>query len=145
MDHYSQVNHILVSLFHDIMDVEEKALISDEFKDISSNDMHIIEVIGLDSARNMSAIAADLKVTVGTLTIAINNLVKKGYVVRTRGEKDRRVVFISLSDKGRRAYEHHEQFHHEMTEAILRRLDDQEVEVLMKALNNIKEYFKIGL
>lgn len=143
VDHYQAVNHILVSLFNDIMDVEEKAIISDEFKDISSNDMHIIETIGLDCPKNMSAIAGKMRVTVGTLTIAINNLVKKGYVVRTRGEKDRRVVFISLSDKGKKAYEHHKQFHHQMTEAILNRLNEEEIEVLMKALNNIRDYFHI--
>lgn len=144
MNHYESVNHILVSLFYDIMTVEEKALISDEFKDISSNDMHIIEAIGIESPQNMSSIAGKMKVTVGTLTIAINNLVKKGYVVRTRGEKDRRVVFISLSEKGKKAYDHHQQFHHEMTEAILNRLSEEEIEVLMKALHNIRDYFRIS-
>lgn len=143
MNHYKEVNDILVSLFHDIIDVEEKAIISDEFKDISTNDMHIIEAIGVDSPKNMSTIAGVMRVTVGTLTIAINNLVKKGYVIRKRGEQDRRVVFLSLSEKGRKAYEHHMLFHHEMTEAILKRLDEQEICVLMKALNNIREYFKI--
>lgn len=133
-----------MSLFYDIMTVEEKALISDEFKDISSNDMHIIEAIGIEAPQNMSSIAGRMKVTVGTLTIAINNLVKKGYVVRTRGEKDRRVVFISLSEKGKKAYDHHQQFHHEMTEAILNRLSKEEIEVLMKALHNIRDYFQIS-
>ncbi len=47
----------------------------------------------------MSTIAGDLNITVGTLTTAINNLLKKGYVNRKRGEKDRRVVYISLSEK----------------------------------------------
>ena len=93
MDHYQEVNHILVNLFHDIIEVEDKALIIEEFKDISMNDMHIIEAIGMDVPKNMSTIAKDVGVTVGTLTIAINNLVKKGYVVRQRGEQDRRVVF----------------------------------------------------
>ena len=44
--------------------------------------------------------AGDLNITVGTLTTAINNLLKKGYVNRKRGEKDRRVVYISLSENG---------------------------------------------
>ena len=145
MDHYQAVNHILVSLFNDIIDVEEKAIISDEFQDISSNDMHIIEAIGQEEPKNMSTIAAAMRVTVGTLTIAINSLVKKGYVIRSRGEKDRRVVFISLSDKGNRAYEHHKKFHDEMTRAILKRLDENEIEVLMKALDNIRDYFNMDM
>lgn len=143
MEQYQAVNHILVRLFNDIIDVEEKAIITDEFKDISSNDMHIIEAVGIQSANNMSTIAAKMKVTVGTLTIAMNNLVKKGYVIRTRGEKDRRVVFLSLSEKGKKAYKHHEQFHHHMTEAILKRLNTEEIDVLMKALHNICDYFQL--
>ena len=60
----------------------------------------------------------ELSVTVGTLTIAMNSLVKKGYVVRARGKEDRRIVYISLSDKGRRAYEHHAEFHRQMIDSI---------------------------
>lgn len=143
MEHYQEVNHILVNLFHDIIEVENKALITEEFKDISINDMHIIEAIGLESPKNMSTIAKVIGVTIGTLTIAINNLVKKGYVTRERGQQDRRVVFLSLSEKGKNAYEHHKQFHHEMTEAILKSLNEEEVVVLMKALHNIRDYFQI--
>ena len=51
----------------------------------------------------MSSIARELSVTVGTLTIAMNSLVKKGYVERrSRGLEDQRVVYISLSGKGRK-------------------------------------------
>ena len=78
-------------------------MITDEFKDISVTDMHVIEAIGHDSSRNMSSVAKNLEITVGTLTIAINNLVKKGYVKRVRSAKDRRVVLISLSSKGQKS------------------------------------------
>ena len=94
---YNTFNEILVKLFTDIMRIEEKAIITDDYKDISNNDMHIIEAIGISQPKNMSSVAKALSVTVGTLTIAINNLVKKGYVNRERSESDRRVVFISLS------------------------------------------------
>ena len=57
--------------------------------DITTNDMHIIEAIGKEGEKNMSTVAKSLSVTVGTLTIAINALVKKGYVNRDRSEKDR--------------------------------------------------------
>ena len=103
MDDYKELNEILVRLFRSIMDVEEKAIITREFQDITNNDMHVIEAIGIGTPKNMSSIAKKLSVTVGTLTIAMNSLVKKGYVKRERGEEDRRVVYISLSDKGKKA------------------------------------------
>ena len=81
MDHFEVFHDVLVNLFQEIMDIEEKALITDEFHDISVNDMHVMEAIGEDGAKNMSSVAKSLSVTVGTLTIAVNNLVKKGYVL----------------------------------------------------------------
>ena len=99
MNNYDMLNEVLVNLFRDIMDIEQKAIITQEFKDITNNDMHVIEAIGLDEPKNMSSIARELSVTVGTLTIAMNSLVRKGYVIRERGLEDRRVVYISLSEK----------------------------------------------
>ena len=133
---------MLVNLFNDIMAIEEKAIITGEFKDISNNDMHIIEAIGENDAKNMSTVAKSLSVTMGTLTIAINSLVKKGYVDRIRSEKDRRVVLISLSEKGKRAFSHHKQFHEQMVKATIKGLSRDEMKVLGQALSNLKEFFR---
>lgn len=142
MNPYETINEVLVKLFRDIMDIEEKAIITEEFKDITNNDMHVIEAIGISGGRNMSSVAKDLSVTVGTLTIAINNLVKKGYVERVRSEKDRRVVLVSLTDKGYHAYEHHKQFHKEMVEAVIGDLNMEETGVLVQALSNLVDFFR---
>ena len=75
-----RLNNMVVDLFHGISYEEEKAVITDEFKDISNKDLHIIDAIGIKKPKNMSTIAGDLNITVGTLTTAINNLLKKGYV-----------------------------------------------------------------
>lgn len=141
IDRYHTINQVLVRLFHDIMDIEEKAIITEEFLDITNNDMHVIEAIGIDRPRNMSSVAKSLSVTVGTLTIAVNNLVKKGYVDRRRSEFDRRVVLVSLSEKGEKAYYHHKEFHEKMVQAILEGLDEDQTEMLVKALNQLLEFF----
>ena len=141
MDNYEAWNHLLVELFKDILDIEEKAVITSEFKDITNNDMHIMEAVGKTGAKNMSAIAKALSVTVGTLTIAVNNLVKKGYVQRVRSEKDRRVVLVSLTEKGRRAFDHHQKFHHDMIEAVIHDIPEDEMEVLGRALRNLTAFF----
>ena len=96
MDTYGTLNEVLVRLFRDIMDIEQQAIITSEFNDLTNNDMHVIEAIGIEEPKNMSTIAKELSVTVGTLTIAMNSLVKKGYVTRQRGKEDRRVVYIFL-------------------------------------------------
>lgn len=142
MEKYNAVNEILVKLFNNIMEIEQKVVITGEFKNISNNDMHIIEAIGLHDPKTMSTVAKELRITVGTLTIAINNLVKKGYVNRIRSEEDRRVVLISLTELGERAFLHHQKFHEEMIAATLSGMRQDEVPILLKALTNLSEYFK---
>ena len=142
MDTYATLNDALVNLFRDVMDLEEKAIITEEFQDITNNDMHVIQAIGIGEPKNMSTIAKTLSVTVGTLTIAMNSLVKKGYVTRERGKEDRRVVYISLSEKGRNAYQYHEKFHHDMIDAILQDLTSAETESLVSALAKLNLWFR---
>ena len=141
MSSYETVNEVLVTLFREIMDIEERALITSEYKDVSVKDMHVMEAIGIQEPKNMSTVARALSVTVGTLTIAVNHLVKKGYVKRVRSEKDRRVVLVSLSPNGEKAYLHHKMFHERMVLAVLEGLDTEETEVLTEALKKLQKFF----
>ena len=135
------LNELLVKLFKDIVEIEEKCLITREFKDISVNDMHVIEAVGIKEPRSMSTVAKRLKVTTGTLTKSMDGLVEKKYVSRERGEKDKRVVLVSLTDKGKRAYRHHERFHCRMIDNVKEGLNEQETKVLVYSLAKLNDYF----
>ena len=41
MEGYDTLHDLLVKLFNEIMNIEEKAIITEEFKDISNNDMPV--------------------------------------------------------------------------------------------------------
>lgn len=142
MDRHTQINNILVHLFREIWELEEKAIITEEFQDISSNDMHIIEAIGLGDGKNMSAIAKLLNITVGSLTTSMNSLVNKKYAIRKRSEEDRRIVYIKLSDKGKRAFLHHQRFHEKMTNAVVEEMPEEEMKVLLQSLERLEGFFK---
>lgn len=136
------LNEVLVRLFRNINVIEERAICTGDYKDVTANDMHVIEAIDMEEARNMTSVARSLGVTTGTLTIAVNSLVKKGYVERVRSEEDRRVVLVSLSEKGKKAYLHHQQFHEQMIEAIVEELSEEEQAVLEKALVKLDRFFR---
>lgn len=142
MEMNAQLNEILMNLFHNINDIEERAIRTDEYKELTSNDMHVIAAIGVDTPKNMTAVAKALGVTTGTLTISVNSLVKKGFVNRVRSEEDRRVVLVSLSVKGQKAFKHHHDYHSRMIEAIVAQMTEEEKKVLEKALKNLNLFFK---
>ena len=142
MDITSTLNEVLVRLFRDIITIEERVIKTGEYKELTVNDMHVIEAIDIAEAKNMTTVAKALSVTTGTLTISVNGLVKKGYVERTRSEEDRRVVLISLTEKGRKAYAQHQRFHQNMIDAIIEGLSEEEQLVLEHALQNLNQYFR---
>ena len=139
---YDTLNDVLVNLFRDINSIEEKAIASQEYQDLTNNDMHVIEAVGIKEPRNMTSVANTLGITVGTLTISINGLVKKGYVHRVRSDADRRVVLVSLTEKGEKAYHHHEKFHEDMIQSLLKDLSEEETKTLVSALTNLRDFFQ---
>ena len=142
MESFEALNEVMVSLFREINEVEERSIITQEFGDITNNDMHVIDAIGIGEPKNMSAIARELSVTMGTLTIAMNSLVKKGYVIRQRGKADRRVVYISRSEKGTKAYHRHKDFHEQMVKSAVKELTEEELKALIKALRSLRSWMK---
>lgn len=143
LDTRETLNDILVNLFFEILDLEERELIKGEFKNISVNDMHIMDAIGLGEGKNMSAIAKIQGVTIGSLSTSMNSLVKKDYVVRQRSEEDRRVVIIKLTEKGERAFKRHKEFHEKMVDAALDYLaeDEHAIAKVMKVLKGVSDFF----
>ncbi len=138
----SVVNELLVDIFNDILVIEQRALSEGEFKDLSITEMHTVDAIGMYEARSMSEVASDLKITVGTLTTAINNLVKKGYVERKRIEEDRRVVLVQLTKRGKLAYRIHDKFHKDMVRATVEGLSEEQEQVLVGSLEKLNNFFK---
>lgn len=138
----SEFKVILVKLFNDILEYQESALCTSEFKDLTNNDIHVIRAIGMNEKKNMSMIAKELAVTIGTLTISINSLVRKGYVIKERSEKDKRVVFVNLSSKGEAAFSRNEELYDQMVNSMLEDLEDNEMDILMKSLLKVNRCIK---
>lgn len=138
------LNEMLINLFNHVMEVEGSSIITEEFKDITNNDMHIIDAVGIEEPRRMSDIAKRLGVTVGTLTTNMNGLEKKNYIVRQRCSEDKRVVYVTLTERGTKAFHHHRDYHKKMIKAAVLNLDDNEKKVLYKCLDNLNTYFTPG-
>lgn len=138
------LNELLVQIFNDILQIEEQALKKGVLNNLSVTEIHTIEAIGMYTERTMSEVAQDLKITVGTLTTAINKLIKKGYVERKRIEEDRRVVLIKLTKSGKLAFRLHEKFHNDMINATIEGLSNEEEKILISSLDRLNEFFKIN-
>lgn len=139
---FERINDLLVEVFNDILVIEESELRKSRFNDLTITEMHTLEAIGMYRKKTTSEVAKELSITVGTLTTAVNRLVKKDYVERIRSEDDRRVVKLSLTKKGKLLYRVHQRFHRQMIEAILVDMEKDEAAALLKALGNLHHFLQ---
>lgn len=136
------LNKLLVQLFNDILHIEEKAIKSTGIDNLSITEIHTIDAIGTEGNKTMGEIANNLRITVGTLTTAINRLIKKGYVERKRIEEDRRVVLVNLTESGQKVFDSHNLFHKEMIDEILENVQGNDLKVLTNALSEVSKFFE---
>lgn len=133
------INELLVNSFNKIVALEKGALEQGPFSDLTIKEFHAIEAIGLHE-KTMTEAAKELGITVGTLTVTINRLVQKEYVVRREIEGDRRYVKLVLTKKGKLAWRIHESFHRHMVLSMLEELEEEEYDVLIRSLKGLSTF-----
>ena len=117
-----QLNEVIVDTYRSILRVEENILKRSDQTDLSISEIHMLEAVGKgkDRRRTISELAEVLNITLPSVTVAINKLMKKGYVEKVRGEEDGRIVYVSLTRQGRRIDSAHRYFHESMVRSIIR-------------------------
>ncbi len=130
-----------MKVFNQILRIEENKLKSFG-TDLSLKEAHVIEAVVAAGEKNtVSAIAARLGVTTGSLTVAVTTLERKGYLERKKSQDDRRRIHVLATPKALKVNEMHIGFHEEMTNAVVQLLPREQLETLVTALVGINTYF----
>ena len=72
--------------------------------ELSARELTLVEHLGDYGPRMMRELAEVLVLAVNSVTSTVDNLERKGMVVRHRSDEDRRVVRVELTDAGKAAY-----------------------------------------
>ena len=139
-----ELNDILVDTFRSILKVEEQAIKNTGRIDLTITEMHLLVAVGKQKGerRSISDIAEDLDVTLPSVTVAINRLAKKGYVLKTKSESDGRMVFVNLTKLGHKMDSVHQYFHEQMVRNISIGLSQEEKTALLNGMNRLNYFFK---
>ena len=121
--------------------IEERLLDRRLIPDLTLAELHVLEAAGKLNHKPMTKIAQALKITVGALSIAITRLVQKEYLLRTRSDKDRRVILISVTPKAQRVLRAHQKFHDDIIGLTVERVSlTDAANVLGTLAEMIKQY-----
>lgn len=140
-----KINDFLVNVFNQILAWEGQTIKKVGVKNLSIRELHVIQAVS-DATKlgqnTMANIAKLLAVSPGALSISVNGLVNKGYLEREYTSKDRRVIYIKLTESGEAINKIHEAFHSEMIDAVGEKLNGEELGILIEVLDGLTDFFR---
>ena len=108
----------------------------------SASQMNALEIIGNSYTLKMKELATNLGVTLGSLSVMIDRLEKKGMVRRSQSEDDRRSIMVYLTENGRAAFLMRYKQQLEFIDKSLHKLDSSERKTLHVLLTKILSQIK---
>ena len=129
---YKQLEESFNTIANMTMVIEERTMDTKNIPNLTIGELHLIEMVNRYNNKPMTLIANKLHITVGAMTICLNRLVQKGYLLRTRDEMDRRVILLSITPEGKKVLKYHNKFHDDI---IGLALDTLSIQQAAKVLN----------
>ena len=148
MDDFSrELNQLLVCTYRDVGKLEEGMLHSVSGMEVSIGELHLMEAIGESKDRGLLVceLAQRVDLTPPTVTVAINKLALKGYVLKTKSTVDKRSVIVTLTRTGKKVNAAHRYFHEQMVRNIEKLLSPAEREGMLRGMQTLNNFFRNAL
>lgn len=145
MDHFAEkLNDLIVEAFHSINKMEEQTIRRFTKIHVSISELHLLEAVakGGDQGKTISALAQEQEITMPSVTVAINKLVRKGYVEKIKSESDGRRVYVKLTRQGQKVNSGHQYFHKNLARNVAADLTEEEKEILIRGIEKLNQYFE---
>lgn len=137
-----ELNHLLVSTFRTIEKQEQKRISKESAVRLSAAEIHLLEAVGRGRGpKTISALAERLSITLASVTVGVNKLVKKEILQKARSQKDGRVIYVTLTPKGKQVYRLHEKFHMKMAGYVSAGLSKEEKVILLRGIRKLRDFF----
>ena len=112
-------------------------LLSGNLNGYTLRQLYYIELINKHENISVSELAKMLDVKKSTISIAINQLIKRNIVTKNQSIIDKRFYFLQLTPQGKDIMKIHMKVHNDAIKQILKILNQKEVEYFIKTVNKI--------
>lgn len=128
---------IISKLSQNLGEMEELAREQLNIKELTTAQMHYLEIINEMSNPNITELATEMRLTKPTVTVALDKLFKKGYVTKILSDEDRRSSHLHLTKKGMQINQMHEHAHSQFAELMQESLEQEELGQLTVLLEKL--------
>ncbi len=138
----TSLNDLLTETFDAILKYESESLKNIAGVSITIAEAHMLAYIARSKGQaTVSQIAADRRLAVPTVTIAVRKMEQKGYVSKVPSTEDGRRTYIRLTSLGERLDKAHTTFHQRMVRNISKQFKPSEKAVLLSTIRKLSTFF----
>lgn len=117
-----------------------ETLVKEQIGSDLTNDQHyMLRYINQANLCTSSELAEVFNVKKSAITAIITRMFEKGLIERTRDENDRRVVYLTLTDKGNDMYEKAEDRIHKLVESFINKFDPLEIKQFIETYEKLNQ------
>lgn len=143
--YYEDLNSATVEVYEYIGELER--ITSEKYKlNISIGEIHLMDRIYRERGISIKRLASQLNLTTATVTVRVQRMVARGYIVKSRNLKDLRGVTLDLTREGVKVIKAHHFFHVRILRAMTQDLSEEEITTITKSLekvsSSLKEYIR---
>ncbi len=134
------MNHFLKKLFFKVLAIQEENVSIATKNRLSRTEIHTIEIIQDSENPILTNVASELKISKATASVAVERLVKKGFVKKSKDTIDKRKSILVLTETGKICYDQHGKYHEQMVDALLNDFKIDEYPELLRGLSSLSEF-----
>ncbi len=127
--------------YYNLTICELRSMNSNEYGGITHNSLLYLDLISYKKDCTVSFLAESLNVTKSAVTIKINELIDKGFVVKKQSDKDKRVNYIYINEELEREYKEYDRLLYRISGALENKYTEEECELFQKMLGTLSSEF----
>ncbi len=135
------LNQALKDMFYSVLRLQEKSVSKLAKGNISRTEMHTLEIVQDIPDATLTQITDILGITKATVSVSVNRLVEKGYLIKNRAEDDKRKNILQLTEEGEIMCKKHAQFHDMLIQAVVRDFQVSQYPEVLKSMQALVNFF----
>lgn len=138
------LSELLERTYYSVIQIEEHMVKGAKSLNLSIGEIHLIEAVakGQEEGKTISELSEMQSISLPSVTLAINKLVKKGYVIKNKSPQDGRVVNVTLTKRGQKVNNVHQHFHKLMIASVTDALSQEELDAMVKGIVKLNEFLE---
>ncbi|MGL5972851.1 MAG: MarR family transcriptional regulator [Oscillospiraceae bacterium] len=123
--------------------INELSLMTNKFlsEDITYNSILYLDIIGLTENCTVTKLSEMLKISKPAVTAKVNELIKKGFVLKKQSTEDKRVYYLMLTNQNKKIHQKYDKATSKTIEFVKNKYSKSEITTFCEVLESFNNFY----